>query len=198
MIQEIIKGKVFVLGDNVDTDQIIPAQYLVYSLDEPNERVKYGQLALSGVPDAKSGLPDGYITLVEKGKDKSDYTILVCGKNFGCGSSREHAPAALQIAGIKAVVASDYARIFYRNAVDGGFLIPAESVDSLVNNFKTGDFALLNLKEGFITNDRTSQQSRIKSLGEVAEILQAGNIFEYARQTQTIVINMYGSSGRFI
>src|SRR5262245_34548814 len=132
-MMNVIQGKVYVLGDDIDTDQIIPARYLVYSLDQAGEREKYGEYALSGVPLQAAGLPQGNFPFVAEGKSKSEFTLIVAGKNFGCGSSREHAPAALEIAGVRALVASSYARIFYRNAVDGGFLVPAESLQSLVN-----------------------------------------------------------------
>jgi 3-isopropylmalate/(R)-2-methylmalate dehydratase small subunit len=181
-MMNVVQGKVFVLGDDIDTDQIIPARYLVYSLDKAGEREKYGEYALSGVPSEAAGLPQGNLPFVAEGRSTSDYTIIVAGKNFGCGSSREHAPAALEIAGAAAVVASSYARIFYRNAVDGGFLIPAESLHALVAEFQTGDEALLNLEEGFLLNKRTAIRHPIKPLGQVREILEAGGIFPYARQ----------------
>lgn len=179
----IIHGKVFVLGDDIDTDQIIPARYLVYSLDKDGEREKYGEHALSGVPPENAGLPQSNIPFVAAGSNTSEFAIIVAGKNFGCGSSREHAPAALEIAGALAVVAPSYARIFYRNAIDGGFLVPAESVQSLVTEFRTGDEAVLDLEVGFIQNNRTGAKHAIKSLGQVREILEAGGIFAYARKT---------------
>ena len=177
-----IHGKVFILGDDIDTDQIIPAKYLVYSLEKPDEREKYGEYALSGVPIEAAGLPQGNIPFVAKGKNKSNFSIIISGKNFGCGSSREHAPAAMEIAGVQAVVAPSYARIFYRNAVDGGFLIPAESLEALVDKFHTGDDAELNFDEGYIRNNRTGESYSIKELGQVKEILEAGGIFAYARK----------------
>src|SRR5690625_2251200 len=127
---EPIKGKAFVLGKNIDTDQIIPAAHLVYSLEDQvgsrnnlEERKMYGKYALSGVPAAESGLPHGNIPLTSEDRTESEFSIIVASDNFGCGSSREHAPASLEIAGIKAIVSPSYARIFYRNSVDGGFLI---------------------------------------------------------------------------
>lgn len=179
----IIQGKVFVLGDDVDTDQIVPAKYLVYSLDDPEEQKKYGEFVLSGVPIEKSGLPNGNIPFVKKGNNKSDYTVVLSGKNFGCGSSREHAPAAMRIAGARCVVAPSYARIFYRNAVDGGFITPVESEKSLVEYFNTGDPVEVNLQEKYILNQRTNQKYPIKSLGEVEGIIAAGGIFAFARKT---------------
>jgi 3-isopropylmalate/(R)-2-methylmalate dehydratase small subunit len=179
----VIRGKVFVVGDDIDTDQIIPAKYLVYSLDDPEEQKKYGEFAFSGVPIEKSGLPDGNIPFVKRGNNKSDYNIVVSGKNFGCGSSREHAPAAMQIAGARCVIAPSYARIFYRNAVDGGFITPVESEKSLVECFQTGDPAEVNLQEKYILNQRTNQKYPIKDLGEVEGIIAAGGIFPYARKS---------------
>jgi 3-isopropylmalate/(R)-2-methylmalate dehydratase small subunit len=185
-VSQVIKGKVFVLGNDIDTDQIIPAKYLVYSLDDPEEQKKYGEFALSGVPLDVSGLPDGNIPFVESDDYYSKFSIIIAGKNFGCGSSREHAPAALQIAGVKAVVAPSYARIFYRNSVDGGFLTPIESLESLVDKFHTGDEVEINLEEENIKNNRTQQTYRIRNLGQVKNIIDAGGIFAYARETGMI------------
>src|SRR5262249_3460909 len=126
-MQNRIEGRAYVLGDNVDTDQIIPAQYLTYNPAIPEEYRMIGKSALRGVPDDAAGLPKGHVPF--HGPDDafiSPYRIIIGGKNFGCGSSREHAPIALAAAGIAAVVAEFYARIFYRNAVNGGYLIPLE------------------------------------------------------------------------
>ena len=99
-MKETIRGPVYVLGDDIDTDQIIPAQYLVLNPAIPEERKQFGKYALSAVPRANAGLPDGGIPFVEPGATESRYRVIVAGKNFGCGSSREHAPLALQEAGI--------------------------------------------------------------------------------------------------
>ena len=100
-MQTIITGKVYVMGDNIDTDQIIPAQYLSYDPSNAEERKYFGMYANSGVPDEQAGLPYGHIPFVEGGQFKSQYQIIVGGKNYGCGSSREHAPLALAEAGIR-------------------------------------------------------------------------------------------------
>jgi 3-isopropylmalate/(R)-2-methylmalate dehydratase small subunit len=181
-MNEQITGKAFVLGDNIDTDQIIPAQHLVYSLDDPSEKKNYGKYALSAVPISESGLPRGGIDFVESGEFRSQFTIVIAGKNFGCGSSREHAPAALEIAGIQAVVARSYARIFFRNAVDGGFLVPYESVEDLSVVFATNDSVGIDPKTNELKNLKTGKSCPLKSLGGVADIVRAGGIFEYARQ----------------
>ena len=83
-----INGKVFVLGDDIDTDQIIPAEHLVYSLERPEERKLYGRYALCGVPENQSGLPSGGIPFTAPDKYASEFRIIIAGKNFGCGSSR--------------------------------------------------------------------------------------------------------------
>lgn len=174
-----IEGLAFVLGDNVDTDQIIPAQYLVYSLDDPEESKNYGRYALSG-------LPPEWGRFVEEGEDRSKYSIIIAGRNFGCGSSREHAPAALQIAGVKAVVAQSYARIFYRNAVDGGFLVPLETDEPLHTAIKTGDRVVIDLDEATLEHVPTQKVYRLKPIGDVEAIVRSGGIFEYARRAGMI------------
>src|SRR5690349_857030 len=98
-MQDIITGKAYVLGDNIDTDQIIPAQYLSFNPSQPEERKFFGMYAMSGVPEKQAGLPDGNVRFVRDNEFKSDYTIVIGGKNFGCGSSREHAPLAMAEAG---------------------------------------------------------------------------------------------------
>ena len=177
-----IRGLAYVLGDHGDTDQIIPAQHLVYSLTDPEERKLYGRYALSSVPPDQAGLPGGNVPFVAEGEHRSEYTVIVGGGNFGCGSSREHAPFALREAGIEVVVAESYARIFYRNAVDGGFLAPFESRERLVDHVRTGDEVELDTKAGTFTNVTSGESWALQPLGDVAGILEAGGVFEYARQ----------------
>jgi 3-isopropylmalate/(R)-2-methylmalate dehydratase small subunit len=177
-----IRGKVYVIGDNIDTDQIIPAEHLVYSLTEPEERKLFGRYALSSVPPAQAGLPKGHIPFVREGEFKSDYTIVLGGRNFGCGSSREHAPFALREAGIEAVVAEFYARIFFRNCVNGGFLIPCETPGRLVERFATGDEAQIDLAAGVIRNLTQKTEFKLNPLGDILPIIEAGDVFAYARQ----------------
>lgn len=179
-----MKGKIYVLGDDIDTDQIIPAEYLVYSLTNPEERKMYGHYALSSVPPGQQGLPDGNIPFIEGDAFTSEFSIIIAGKNFGCGSSREHAPFALKEAGCLAVVAESYARIFYRNAVDGGFVFPFESNEPLQHRLKTGDIAEIDVENGILHVN--GEEILLKDLGDAAAILKAGSIFEYARQTGMI------------
>ena len=185
-MKKIIKGKAFVLGSDIDTDQIIPAEHLVYSLSDPEEKKNYGKFALSGVPADAAGLPDGGKSFIKEGQFESEYTVIIGGKNFGCGSSREHAPACLKIAGIQAIIAESYARIFYRNSVDGGFFIPFETSRKLVDEICTGDNLMIDVEKETLPNETTSTPYTLKSLGEVIEIIRAGNIFEYARQSGLI------------
>lgn len=177
-----IKGKAFVLGKNIDTDQIIPAAHLVYSLEDPEERKFYGRYALSGVPSEQSGLPHGNIPLVDEDKFESEFSIVIGGPNFGCGSSREHAPAAMEIAGIKAIVSPGYARIFYRNSVDGGFVIPYESLEDLSSRIETGDELEIDSEKLEIRNLTRNETYKIRDLGGVVDIIEAGGIFKFARK----------------
>ena len=181
-----ITGKAYVLGDNIDTDQIIPAEHLVYSTSDPEELKKYGHYALSSVPAEGAGLPKGRTPFIVGDNYKSDYSIIIGGSNFGCGSSREHAPLALQVAGIKVVIAESYARIFYRNSVDGGFLIPYVSQKKLNDIIKTGDIIEVDVDSNKILNLSDHSLYQLTPLGDVFEIVDAGGLFEYARSAGMI------------
>jgi 3-isopropylmalate/(R)-2-methylmalate dehydratase small subunit len=183
-MEDSIRGKAYVLGDNVDTDQIIPAHHLVYNPAIPEERRRFGRYAHSGVPAGQAGLPHGekaFVDHADPSNTRSIYTIVVSGKNFGCGSSREHAPLALAEAGVRAVVAEFYARIFFRNSVNGGYLIPYESAERLVEQIHTGDDVEIRPRENVLINHRTGLRHALKPLGDVAPIIEAGGIFEYAK-----------------
>ncbi len=181
-----IEGKAYVLGDNIDTDQIIPAEHLVYSLSDEEESKKYGQFALSSVPLEQAGLPDGGIPFIKGDNHLSEFSIMIGGSNFGCGSSREHAPFALQKAGVKIVIAESYARIFYRNAVDGGFVIPYECTGKLKQEICTGDLLEIDVDRNILKNNTSGKEYHLKPLGDVLPIVEAGGIFEYARKTGMI------------
>jgi len=185
-MDSIIKGFAYVVGDAIDTDQIIPAEHLVYSLNKPDERRMYGRFAMSGVPVNQQGLPDGHIPFTDPEKYMSEFTFVIGGVNFGCGSSREHAPFALTEAGAQVVIAQSYARIFYRNTIDGGFVIPFESHEKINDQIRTRDELELDTRIGQLTNRTTGQDYLLKPLGDVADILNAGNVFEYARQNGLI------------
>src|ERR1700733_13701587 len=129
-----LTSPVYVVQHNIDTDQIIPAQYLTLVPTIPDEYEKLGAYALIGLPD--SLYTEKY---VKEGATKSDYPIVIAGRNFGCGSSREHAPIALGAAGCEVVVAESFARIFFRNSIATGELYPYESAVPLSQEIKTGD-----------------------------------------------------------
>jgi 3-isopropylmalate/(R)-2-methylmalate dehydratase small subunit len=185
-MNKIITGKAYVLGSNIDTDQIIPAENLVYSLTDPQESNKYGKFALSGIPVSVAGLPQGNIPFIEGEGYQSEFEIIIAGSNFGCGSSREHAPFALQRAGVKAIVAESYARIFYRNAVDGGFVIPLESMEKLNQKIRTGDKVEIDFQNNTLLNCSTNDSYQLNTLGDVLPIVSAGGLFKYARQAGMI------------
>ncbi len=184
---KVISGQIFVLDDNIDTDQIIPAEYLTLVPSKPDEYEKLGSYAMIG-------LPDRYGKFIETGEQKTRYPIIIAGENFGCGSSREHAPIALGAAGVKAVVALSYARIFFRNCSATGELYPIESVDRLCDLFVTGqevtiDFAGDSLRDSFasrIINHTQNLTYSLKPLGDVGPVIDAGGLFAYARQTGMI------------
>ena len=184
-MQSRIEGTVYVLGDNVDTDQIIPAQYLTYNPAIPAEFKMFGKFALCGVPDDQAGLPKGHVPFHPPGSDEciSPYTIIVGGKNFGCGSSREHAPIALAAAGVVAVIAEFYARIFYRNAVNGGYLIPLETKTRLIDRVCTGDKLVIDIPAKRLTDVTSGETFELAQLGEVGPIIEAGGLFPYAQKT---------------
>jgi 3-isopropylmalate/(R)-2-methylmalate dehydratase small subunit len=181
-MESVISGKAYVLGDNIDTDQIIPAQYLSFNPAIPEERKFFGMYAMSSVPEGQRGLPQGNINFVRPNEFKSDFQIVVGGKNFGSGSSREHAPLAMAEAGVKCVIAEFYARIFFRNSVNGGYLIPFESTERLIDQIRTGDELEVHLDEQYVLNKTTGKKHSLKPLGDVLPIIEAGGVFNYARQ----------------
>jgi 3-isopropylmalate/(R)-2-methylmalate dehydratase small subunit len=182
-MESVISGRAYVLGDNIDTDQIIPAQYLSFNPSLPEERKFFGMYAMSSVPEGQRGLPAGNVPFVRENEFKSDFTIVVGGKNFGSGSSREHAPLALAEAGVKCVIAEFYARIFFRNSVNGGYLVPFESVERLVEKIKTGDELEVRMDDKVVINKTQNTRHAIKPLGDVLPIIEAGGVFAYAKQT---------------
>ncbi len=184
-----IEGKVFVVGDNIDTDVIIPARYLTTM--DPNQLGKHAMEDLDPKQNPIKFLnPNG----------TCDYRIVIAGRNFGCGSSREHAPIALKAAGIDAVVAASFARIYYRNSVNGGIILPLESEQlpegqNLTARFKTGDIAQITLDESrpeikIIPGDT---KFGIKPFGPVMQIVKAGGLTAYNKaRVAAMQANRYG------
>src|SRR5499427_5330420 len=161
-MQSVFAGPVFVVRDNIDTDQIIPAHYLTLVPTIPEEYEKLGSYALCGLPESL------YATrYVKDGKLDSDYPIVIGGRNFGCGSSREHAPIALGSAGCKVVLAESFARIFFRNCVATGELYPCECVERLCDVLKTGDVVTVGLDAGSVTVKASGKVYEFKPLGDV-------------------------------
>ena len=181
-METIIRGKAFVVGDDVDTDQIIPAEFLSYNPANPEERKYFGMHAMSGVPAAAAGLPEGNVRFVAEGSFAGEFAVLVAGRNFGCGSSREHAPLAIAEAGCKVVVAESFARIFYRNSINGGYLVPVETPQRLVERLATGAIVEVDVTAGVLKDLTAGKEYPLSPLGDVADIVTAGGIFEYARQ----------------
>ena len=133
-----VKGRVFKYGDNVDTDVIIPARYLNTSDAK--------ELAAHCMEDIDADFV----------KNVKDGDIIVANKNFGCGSSREHAPLAIKTAGVSCVIASTFARIFYRNSINIG--LPILECDEAVKNIDAGDELEVDFKSGLIKNLTKNQE----------------------------------------
>ncbi len=157
-----VKGKALKYGDGVNTDVIIPSKYLVYT--DPNELAKYAMAGLD---------PDFH----QKVKERA---ILVAGRNFGCGSSREQAPVALKYAGVKCVVADSFARIFYRNAINIG--LPVLEHERISQAISDGDELVIDLKAGTVKNLTSGATVKAKPLpGFLMEIMEKG-LVEYMRE----------------
>ena len=155
-------GKALKVGAHIDTDAIIPARYLTTA--DPMELGK----------NCMSGLEEGWVEQVEKGD------ILVAGPNFGCGSSREHAPLAILGAGIPVVVAHSFARIFYRNGFNMGLVLL--EVGDQVERIGQGEQLEIDVEEGRICNKTTGQTIQAPPIPEfMREILAKGGLIGYVR-----------------
>lgn len=180
-MQSVFTGPVYVVRDNIDTDQIIPAEFLNLIPTIPEEYEQLGSHALVGLPD--SLYP---VRFVKPGQLDSEYPIVVAGKNFGCGSSREHAPIALGSAGARIILAESFARIFFRNCVATGELYPCECPERLCDILKSGDVVAVDLDQATVTIQATGKVYPFKPLGDVRPVVDAGGLFNYARQTGMI------------
>ena len=160
MIGNVIKYE----QDNIDTDVIIPGTYL--KIHDYNELATHAMEGLD--PDFPSKVKEG--------------DFIVAGKNFGCGSSREHAPIALSTCGIKAVIATSFARIFYRNSVDGAFLLPIEIDDETYKKISDSDQLEVNIEKNEIKNITKNEVYSMKPFSEIiAKIIAAGGLFKYKK-----------------
>ncbi|MBK4716650.1 MULTISPECIES: LeuD/DmdB family oxidoreductase small subunit [Tenebrionibacter/Tenebrionicola group] len=173
-----MRGTVYVLGDNIDTDQILSAEYLKINPASEEGREELASLAMCG-------LPEGSLPFINPKTQLAGYDFIVAGKNFGCGSSREHAVVALGASGIKAVIAHSFARIFFRNCVSTGQLIPVTLVNgSNTKPLKTGDEIDIDLDAHCITTSKGVLKTA--PVGELANIVSAGGLFAYGKQTEKI------------
>ncbi len=157
-----MRGKVWKFGENIDTDLIIAARYL--NTSEPSELAKHV------MEDAD---PD-FVSKMEKGD------IIVAGENFGCGSSREHAPIALKAAGVSAVIAPTFARIFYRNAFNMG--LPIFELPE-ANEIREGDIVRIDMESGEIVDESSGKSYKFVPIPEfMQELVDAGGLIEFAKK----------------
>jgi len=159
------KGTVFRYGDNVDTDVIIPARYL--NAPSPEDLARH----------CMEDIDPQYATTVKAGD------IMVGGWNFGCGSSREHAPVAIQASGAACVIAASFARIFYRNAINIGF--PILECPEAAEDIKNGETVSVDFATGVIVNETTGKQYQASGFPAFIEkIIDAGGLLPYLKARQ--------------
>ena len=157
-----LKGKVHKYGANVNTDAVIPARYL--NISEPEELARH----------LMEGIDSEFAQKVEPGD------IIVATTNFGCGSSREHAPIAIKAAGIGCVIASSFARIFYRNAINIG--LPILESDEAAEGSDSGDILEVELETGEIVNTTKGKVFKAKPYPDfMLELVSAGGLIEYTK-----------------
>lgn len=159
----ILRGKVHKYNkDNIDTDVIIPGPYL--KIHDHKELGKH----------AMEGLDPNFSQKIDEGD------FLLTGKNFGCGSSREHAPIALHQVGIRAILSPSFARIFYRNAVDGGYLLPIEIDSAVIDKISDNDELEIDLDNNIIVNLTSREVFKIKPFPEIiSKIVKAGGLLYF-------------------
>jgi 3-isopropylmalate/(R)-2-methylmalate dehydratase small subunit len=156
-------GSVWKYGDNVDTDVIIPARYL--NVSAPEELARH----------CMEGITPEFPSRVKPGD------VIVAGANFGCGSSREHAPLAIRASGVACVIASSFARIFYRNAINTG--LPIVECPELVQDAQQGDRLEVDLQGGALTNLRSGHTYHTSSFPTfILKIIEAGGLVPYTRR----------------
>lgn len=157
-----VTGKVFKYGDNIDTDVIIPARYL--NAPSPEE------LAVHCMED----IDKEFVKNVKPGD------IMVGGSNFGCGSSREHAPVSIRANGVSCVIAASFARIFYRNAINIGF--PILECPEAAEKISAGDTVSVDFETGIIKDETTGETFQAASFPPfIAKIIEQGGLFEYIK-----------------
>ncbi len=158
-----LKGKVFKYGADVNTDVIIPARYL--NISDPAELAKH----------CMEDIDSEFLNRVKPGD------IIVATTNFGCGSSREHAPLAIKAAGISCVIAKSFARIFFRNAINIG--LPLLECGEAVDNIKAGDLVEVDLSRGKIKNLANDKVFMAKPYPDfMSELISAGGLIEHTKR----------------
>nr|AYR06273.1 LeuD [Renouxia sp.] len=174
-----MKGKVYVLENDINTDQILTAEFMKINPATAEGYEELGRLAMSG-------LSENFLPFINNQTGKSYYDIIIAGTNFGCGSSREHAPIALGASGIKAVIAESFARIFFRNCISTGEILPVQSKERLYDTVKTGDLVEIRLDNNTIILPNYSHSIDFQDLGYLIDIVNAGGMFNYARKINKI------------
>ena len=158
-----LMGTVWKYGDDVDTDGIIPARYL--NVSDPEDLARH----------CMEDVDPGFARAVRAGD------VIVAGENFGCGSSREHAPLAIKGSGVACVVAKSYARIFYRNAINIG--LPILECPRAVEETQKGDLLAADLGAGTVTNLRTGRTYQVSPFPPfIMGIIEAGGLVPYTRE----------------
>lgn len=171
--------------ENVDTDAIIPKQFLK-SIKKtgfgPNlfDEWRYLDKGEPGIPESQRKPNPDFVLNQPRYAGAS---VLLARKNFGCGSSREHAPISIGAAGAKAVVAESYARIFFRNCIATGAIYPVESEGRVCDSAKTGDEAVLDMAAGTLTLSASGTVFRVRSIGAAKDVIDNGGLFEHARKS---------------
>lgn len=159
------KGSVFKYGDNVDTDVIIPARYL--NIQDQKELAEH----------CMEDIDKDFVKKVKAGD------IIVANKNFGCGSSREHAPIAIKVAGVSCVIAETFARIFYRNAINIG--LPIIECPEAAQNIQAGDEVEVDFDSGMITDVTTGKKYKGQPFPEfMQKIIKAEGLVNYVNSKQ--------------
>jgi len=161
-----MRARAVKFGDNIDTGMILPGKYLVFT--DPSELGKHAMEGIS--PDFASKSADG--------------VVIVAGKNFGQGSSREHAPVALKAAGVRCVIAQSFARIFYRNAINIG--LPALECPDILTRVSEGDELSVDLEGGKIRNLTTGAATSAEPIAvDLLRVLNDGGIIEHLKRKRT-------------
>lgn len=158
-----VTGKAFKYGNNVDTDVIIPARYL--NTSDPKELGKH----------CMEDIDTTFVERVQKGD------MIIANKNFGCGSSREHAPLAIKASGVSCVIAKSFARIFYRNSINIG--LPILECDEAVDGIEANDKIKVDFQRGIIFNETKNETYQAQPFPEfIQEIISSGGLVSYIQK----------------